>query len=227
LEVRYAPDERFVQNGNDRVGLNNMRLPVWTLQYVHAFPGFMGGQIRYDKISLGMNYRIQAGPWGMSELQTTASQIFGSVPFPLLDVPRGNETPFYSAGVFTTMNFFEFLTDRFVSVNYQHHFMGLFFNRLPLIKRLRLREVVSLNALWGDLSRTNLPEVPVNTFTIPNRKPFAELGIGIENIAWLFRVDLFYRLTYVDAAYVSDFERRNPTHPVVPWQLKFSLGFRL
>ncbi len=227
LEVRYAPDERYVQNGNERVGLNNMRLPVWTLQWVHAFPGFMGGQIRYDKITLGMNYRIQAGPWGMSELQTTASQIFGSVPFPLLDVPRGNETSFFSAGIFNTMNFFEFLTDRFVSVNYQHHFMGLFFNRLPLIKRLRLREVVSLNALWGDLSTANLPEVPVNTFTIPNRKPFAEVGIGIENIAWLLRVDLFYRLTYVDANYVSDFERRNPTHPVAPWQIKFSLGFRL
>jgi hypothetical protein len=114
------------------------------------------------------------------------------------------------------MNFLEFVSDQYASLNIDHHFNGFILNKIPITKRLKLREVVSGKILFGSLSDNNNPashpdllKFPVDnlgspiTFTL-DQKPYVEVSAGIENIFKFFRVDVVKRLTYLSNPNVSD-----------------------
>ena len=48
------------------------------------------------------------------------------------------------------MNFFEFVVDESVEGIFLHHFNGLLLNRIPLMKRLKLRSIAGFNFVWVD-----------------------------------------------------------------------------
>ena len=103
------------------------------------------------------------------------------------------------------MNFFEFVTDQYVAMNYEHHFEGLFTNRAPLIKKWKLRLFATGKAVWGSVSKQNLALLPkidangrsVSSFGEINREPYVEVGYGVENIFRILRVDFIHRLTHL------------------------------
>ena len=81
-------------------------------------------------------------------------------------------------------------------------------NRLPLIKRLRLREVISMRGIWGSLSDKNNPSKNADIFLFPTdamcqsmeSTPYMEAGVGLDNIFTILRIDYVWRLTYRDHA---------------------------
>ena len=95
---------------------------------------------------------------------------------------------------------------------------GVLFNRLPFIKRLRLREVLTLRGIWGSLSDKNNPSFISNhsslisgeaaLFLFPadalcqpmGDQPYMEAGVGLDNIFTILRIDYVWRLTYRDNA---------------------------
>ena len=113
------------------------------------------------------------------------------------------------------MNFLEFVSDQYTSLNIDHCFNGFFFNKIPLFKRLKLREVVSLKLLYGGLSSINDPSKQSDLFKFPldnlgkpitytfDNGPYVEGSIGISNILRYFRVDLIKRFTYLGNPGVS------------------------
>ncbi len=56
------------------------------------------------------------------------------------------------------MNFLEFVSDRYASINIEHSFNGFIFNKIPIIKNLRLREVITLKVLYGGWAKDNNPD---------------------------------------------------------------------
>jgi hypothetical protein len=96
------------------------------------------------------------------------------------------------------MNYYEFISDEYVSLNLTHHFDGYFFNKVPLFRKLKWREVVSAKAVWGRTSDANLNETifPSTLHTFGNL-PYVEGGIGIENIFKIIRVEALKRFTYL------------------------------
>jgi len=114
------------------------------------------------------------------------------------------------------MNFLEFVSDQYTSLNIDHCFNGFIFNKIPIIKRLKLREVLSVKMLYGGLSALNDPsqqsdlfKFPMDnlgkplTYTFSNNKPYIEGSIGISNIFRYLRVDLVHRFTYLSNPDVS------------------------
>ena len=141
------------------------------------------------------------GVLGYSNYSLTAGYIPSTVPYPLLQNHLGNNTVFYNALSFNLMNVFEFVSDRYVSLSWKHHFEGLFFNRIPLIKRLKWRFLVTGNVLFGSLRPENRNIIPseIETFSsLDPSKPYVELGYGIENIFRFIRIDAIHRVTYLD-----------------------------
>jgi hypothetical protein len=120
------------------------------------------------------------------------------------------------------MNFFEFVGDKSIEGIFLHHFDGLFFNRIPLLKKLKWREVAGFNFILSSYDKTNmtynettnpdglLPETyivdpvtkieyPLTTFkTMTWDKPYMEVSYGIENIFKVFRLQIHHRLSYLD-----------------------------
>ena len=100
----------------------------------------------------------------------------------------------------------EFAMDKYASLDLTYFMNGLIFNRIPLIKKLKLREVFTFKGFVGDLSRKNNPEYNMNLYRFPadasvrpmGKKPYMEIGVGLDNILTILRVDYVWRLSYTD-----------------------------
>ena len=96
--------------------------------------------------------------------------------------------------------------DQYVSLDLNYNLNGLIFNRIPLLKKLRLREVFTFKGFMGSLTEKNNPAYNDNLFRFPagdvtqvmGRTPYMEIGAGIDNILTFLRLDYIWRLTYRD-----------------------------
>ncbi len=210
MDVRFTKDEILLQNDNQRISLGTKSWPIFLLQYTYGMKGVLGGDFEYHKVNLFIDQSIRLGALGRSNYSFTAGKVFTPLPYPLLEVHIGNQSPFYTTIAYNLMNYFEFVSDTYVALNYRHHFEGLFFNRIPLIKKLNWRFLVTANMLYGSLDQKNVDILPYSSRLNSSVKrfgdlPYTEVGYGIENIFKAFRVDFIHRLTYNDSPNVRNF----------------------
>jgi hypothetical protein len=223
FENRYSAKERFVQNGNERISFGNKRSPEFTVNYTLGLADVLGGDFTYHKVDVSFSNRFKFATLGFSQVKIKAGKVFSEVPYIFLEIPRGNETYFYASNTYNQMNFFEFVSDQYVEAFWQHHFNGLLFNRVPIIKNYDLREVVGLNMAYGTLSNKNKSFNSNNAFTVMDDVPYFEADLGVENIFDIIRVDFLYRLTYNDDFYLKNYSRMNPGNKVENWGIKVGL----
>lgn len=215
LELRYAPNEKFYQGKIYRVPIIG-KYPIFTLRYTQGVKGLLGSDYNYQNLTGNIQKRFYLSQLGYTDVMAEGGYIFGRAPFPLLSIHRANQTYAYQLNSYNLMNFLEFVSDRYASINLDHCFNGFIFNKLPLIRRLKLREVMSFKGLWGGVRDENNPNIhpdllrfPINdegqrtTYTL-ERQPYIEGSVGISNIFKLFRVDLVKRFTYLDHPNVAE-----------------------
>ncbi|MFT6053554.1 MAG: hypothetical protein ACJAS3_000751 [Roseivirga sp.] len=199
LKLKYAKDENFIISDNSRISLGTFRWPIFVLAYTRGIKGPFGGDFNFNKLDVGISQRVKLGIFGVSFYEITASKVFDEIPYPLLTGHIGNEQPVFASFAFNTMNFYEFVSQSYASFKYQHFFEGFILNRVPLLKKLKWRLVASGNLLYGQVSDATLANQPtVDFLTLDGNKPFSEVGIGVENIFKVFRVDFFQRLSYLN-----------------------------
>lgn len=214
LGFRYAKNELFVQNDNERISLGNGNRPKVSLNYTYGFKGLFGSDFEYHKLALEVRQNLKMGLLGRSTYIFTSGKIFSTLPYPLLKVHIGNETFFSTTHAYNLMNELEFVSDRYVALNYQHYFEGFLLNRIPLMKKLKWRLVATGNILFGDASEANraiIPNTELDNESVPAfeslsiNKPYIEVGYGIENIFKFIRIDAYHRLTYLDKPDINKF----------------------
>jgi hypothetical protein len=224
FSTRWARDEMFLQNGNQRVSLGSRRAPIIQLDYTYGFRDVLQSDFEFHKIQLDLFQKLRLGGFGESRYNLRGGLIIGQVPYLLLENHIGNESMFYTTGAFNTMNFFEFVSDQYVSLRYEHFFQGLILNKIPLIRKLKWRLLGTANVLYGSLRQENIDIIsPVDPEGNPTPGfnqldptiPYVELGYGIENIFKFIRVDGVHRITYRDQPEAQKFA------------LKFSFQFKL
>jgi len=216
-QVRFAPNEKFYQGLDYKTPIFT-RNPVFQLNYNIGLKDILKSDYEYQKVSLQIFKRFYLSVLGYSDIELKGEKVFGKgLPFPLLAMHRANQTYSYQLYSYNLMNFLEFVSDQYVSINIDHSFNGFFFNKIPLIKHLKLRDVMSFKALYGNVTDANNPlknpelvQFPTDengsfsTFTL-DKKPYMEMSVGVSNIFKLFRIDLVKRLTYLDNPNVSEY----------------------
>jgi len=215
-QVRWAPNEKFYQGKIYRIPIFT-KYPIFTLSAAAGVKGFLGGQYNYQKVDLRIEKRNYMGRLGYADATLEAGYTFGQVPFPLLTVHRANQTFAYQLNSYNMMNFLEFVSDRYASFTWVQHFMGIVFNRIPLLKKLKFREVASFKVLYGGVRAENNPVLNpslfaypaingvTSTFALDPAKPYMEASVGVENILNILRVDFVKRLSYLDNPGVSPY----------------------
>lgn len=215
LALRYAPNEKFYQGKIYRAPIID-RYPVFNLRYTAGLKGILGGEYNYHNIMGSIDKRFYLSQLGYSDVTFEGGYVAGKVPFPLLDIHRANQTYAYQLTSYNLMNFLEFVSDHYVSINIDHNFNGFFFNKIPLIKKLKLREVFSFKALYGGLRDENNPAVTPGLYRLPDyedgskrtyalgKDPYIEGSVGVGNIFKLLRVDLVKRFNYLNHPSVSE-----------------------
>ena len=211
--IRFAPHEQFYQGKIYRLPFIN-KYPIFQLQYTAGLK-FLGNDYDYQNLKLTISKRFFWPLLGYTDFILEGDKIFGKVPYPLLDIHRANQTYSYQILSYNLMNFLEFVSDQYASLNIDHCFNGFFFNRIPLVKKLKFRELISCKVLYGSLTKQNNPDYHPELFKFPtyedgtpetytlNKKPYVEASAGIGNILKVFRVDLVKRLSYLNNPHVS------------------------
>jgi hypothetical protein len=191
------------------------RYPVLQLKIAGGLKSIYNNY-NYLRLQLGISRRYYLSVLGYSDVAFEAGKIFGQVSYPLLFIHNANQTYSYQTNSYNLMNFLEFVSNQYVSLNIDHCFNGFFFNKVPLIKKLKLREVVSLKVLYGGLTGNSNPGYQNNLFRFPvdingipltyalGNKPYIEASIGVSNIFKIFRVDLIRRITYLNYPNISN-----------------------
>jgi hypothetical protein len=212
LELRWAPHEQFYQGKLYRIPIIN-KYPIFRFRYIAGIKGLFGGEYNYQSLNLNISKRFYLSQLGYTDVSLEGGYLSGKVPFPLLTIHRANQTYTYQLNSYNLMNFLEFVSDHYASVNIDHYFNGFIFNKIPLLKKLKWREVITGKLLMGGLRSENNPEkdpeqlkFPVtegvtSTFSL-SQAPYIEISAGIANIFKLLRVDVVKRLSYLDHANV-------------------------
>jgi hypothetical protein len=213
LNLRYAPNESFYQGKLYRDHFPN-KYPVIQLKIAGGSKLFLN-DYDYMRFQLNISRRYYISILGYTDVSLEAGKIVGKVPYPLLFIHSANQSYSYLKDSYNLMNFLEFVSDKYVSLNIDHSFNGFLFNKIPLLKKMKLREIVTFKALYGGLGEKNNPaynddlfKFPVGSDNMPltftlEKKPYIEASIGLSNIFRIFRVDLIKRFTYLDHPNVS------------------------
>ena len=213
LLARLAYDEKFVDGEFTRTSLGT-HYPIVQAQYTLGVKNLFHSDYDYHKLTINVDDRIRISPIGYFDYVLEYGKVWNPTPYPLLQLHGGNETYIYDGYAFNGMNYYEFVSDEYASASISHHFDGFFFNRIPLLRKLKWREVVGGKAVIGKVSDKNrsLLIFPGNLHSL-NHGPYYEASAGIENILKVFRIDGVWRLSYLD----------NPK--AIPFSIKASLQF--
>jgi hypothetical protein len=197
LNVRFAWKEKYVGEGFKRLSIGS-RYPVLQVNYAKSLQNAFKGEYDYQKLVVNISDRIRITPiLGYTDFVLEGGKIWGQVPYLLMELHGGNQTYLYDYMAFNMMRNYEFTSDQFISAAVFHHFEGLFLNKIPLLRKLKWREVITCKAVWGVASAKNRATLifPL-TLSDLNSGPYVEASTGIENILKVFRIDVFYRATY-------------------------------
>lgn len=210
ITLRYAPGETFYQTKTYRIPIN-LDAPVFTLSHTYAPKGFLGSKYCINKTEVGVQKRFWLSAFGYTDIILKGGKIWSNVAFPDLMLPNANLSYTIQPESFVLMSPMEFMNDRYLSWDITYWANGAIFNRLPLIKYLKLREAFSFRGLYGKLKDSNNPANNLELLRFPDmnnsspmdKTPYMEMGVGIDNILTCLRVDYVWRLTYMNRANID------------------------
>lgn len=216
LGFRWAPKEQFYQGKLYRTPIFNEH-PIFTFNYTAGVKGLFNGEHNYHNFTGGIFKRVYLSQFGIADVNLDGTYIFGkNIPYPLLTIHRANQTYAYQLNSYNLMNFMEFISDHHASVNIQYYMNGFILNKIPLIKKLQLREVFSFKGVYGGLRNENNPTYNSNLINWQRNEdgdissfrfgsqPYMEASVGLSNIFKILRVDFVKRLNYLDNPNVSN-----------------------
>jgi len=204
LKFRYGKNEKFYQSRNVRIPITYDAF-IFNFSHVMAKKGFLGSAYDYHRTDIGFQKRFWFSAFGYLDAIVKAGKVWNEVPYPLLILPNANLSYTIQPETYTNMNPLEFINDEYASWDLTYYMNGNLLNRLPLIKKLRWREVFCFRGLWGNLTDKNNPaKNEEGLFLFPQgthqmgKTPYMEASVGIENIFNAVRIDYVWRLNYLD-----------------------------
>jgi hypothetical protein len=194
--VRWTKDEEFISGYFDRTSVRSA-YPIFSIQAIIGMKNIFGSEYNYQRLEFQMEHNTQLGVLGRMRYGVTAGYIFGTTAYPFLKVHEGNQSLWLLTSTFNKLNFMEFISDKYITGFIENHWEGLFFDRIPLVKKLNLRLVSTGRILYGDISQKHEEAMLIPDFVKRfNGIPYMETSVGIENILKVIRVDLVWRMTH-------------------------------
>jgi len=175
------------------------KYPMVSLEVAVGIKDFLNSEFTYQHYKLKMEHQLRANKAGYLNILAEGGIINGYLPYQLLHVPDGNPLVFNDDHGFNLMNYMEFVSDKYVSLQLEHHFNGLLFNLIPGVRKAKLRSLLIGKLYYGTLTANNQSGKYILADGMEQtRYPYAEVGFGIENILKISRIDFTWRVTQRD-----------------------------
>ena len=206
LSLRWSHKERYITQHYRRGSLGGY-YPIITLSYtkgVKTTSGLLKSDFNFSKWNLYLEHNFPDGRIGNLSYFLDAGITNGTLPIVLLNVLKGNDTYYYNKYAFNNMNRFEFVTDKYVSLSVEQNFGSFPFKYIPVMKRLKWRSLITFKGVVGAMSEANkiangyYDSTISYHFTVPDKSPYMETGVGVDNIFHAIRIDGVWRLNYLN-----------------------------
>ena len=204
LQLRFAPGEPLYNNRLGKESPFNLAKDAPVISLTHTM-GLMENRFFYNRTEISAEKRFWLSAFGHIDATVQTGIIWNQVPYPKLYIPNSNQSLFLTPKSFSLMQPMEFMMDQYVAFFGTYYLKGWILNRVPLIKKLRLREVLAFNAVYGGLSQKNNPLLMhEGLYVMPEgcspmgKTPYMEMSVGVENILKFIRVDWVHRLSYTE-----------------------------
>lgn len=202
-EIRWAPGEKFYQSVNGRKNLITEK-PVLRLTHTYAPGSVFGTRWGMNRTEFRIDKRWYFSSWGHMDTRLGAGHVWDRTVFPSLCTPNTNLSYFFQSNAFSLLNSLEFINDTYVELHMNYNMNGALLNYIPLVKKLKLRELVGFHAIWGSLSSRNNPADNPDLLRFPKAAgttsmgsmPYMEFNVGLGNIMRIFSVMYVHRLTH-------------------------------
>ncbi|SNR81043.1 DUF5686 and carboxypeptidase-like regulatory domain-containing protein [Lutibacter flavus] len=204
FSIRYTPNRKTIGYGVERNEVTDTYSTLF-LNYSQGIKGVFNSDFDYQKIQLYYRQPILIGGFGRMFTTFEVGKTFGEVPLGLLNVVPGNQSYFTIENSYALLNYYEFVTDTYASLHIEHNFNGRFLSRIPLLRKLNLRELVGIKGVWGEISDKNLALNASNINYVAPTKGYYEYSVGIGNIFKVFRIDFSWRGNYKDVPDANKF----------------------
>ncbi len=209
LSLIAKPGAKFSQYGIDRYQHTSLA-PTFVLKYTRGLKGLLGADFSYDKLQFLYKQPILLSTWGKILINLEAGKNLDAVPLALQNIIPGNQSYALIPNTFSLMNYYEFVADSYATVQLEHHFNGKILSYIPLIKKLKFRELAFFRGAYGTLSNESKNLILGNkTYVAPDQQIYYEYGFGIENIGFgnlrILRIDFNWRGNYLDHPDVNKF----------------------
>ena len=215
--LRYQPGVTWINTKQRRIATNN-DAPIFSLNHTAGLYNFGRADYAFNFTEAGIYKRFWLASWGKIDAYVKGGVQWNKVPFPLLIMPAANLSYIMEDNTFNLIDNMEFLNDRYASLMLSWDLNGKILNRIPLIRKLKWREYIGVNMLWGTLSSKNNPYLAKNlndprllhfpgefqpdgnfkplSHVMDKDKPYVEVMAGIHNIFKIFHIEYVQRLNY-------------------------------
>jgi len=215
--LQYQPGATFINTKQRRLP-TNFDTPILGISHTIGVKGVLGSEYDYNFTEATIYKRFWLHSWGKIDVQAKGGIQWNKVPFPFLIMPEANLSYIMEPNMFHLITNMEFLNDRYASLCLSWDMNGKILNRIPLIKKLKWREFIGVNMLWGTLTDKNNPFLMQNqadetlmffpglykngkfqyiSHVMDRKKPYFELVVGLHNIFKLFHVEYVHRMNYI------------------------------
>jgi len=221
ITLRYAPGEKFYQTKSTRIPIN---LDPWVFVLTHTYgpDNRLGNRFGINRTEISIQKRFWFSAFGFADVIIKGAREWSRTAYTNLLSPNANLSYTIQPESFALTDPMEFLGDTGLQWDLTYWANGALFNYIPLLKKLKLREVIAFRGWWSRLSDKNNPMVELSDIssgksidnplllwpdyvlaTPMHSRPYMEMSAGIDNLLKCLRVDYVWRLNYRDTPGVS------------------------
>ncbi|MFT4595101.1 MAG: hypothetical protein ACI9UR_000733 [Bacteroidia bacterium] len=176
LGFSYRPGQKYMERPDRKVNLGS-KWPIFAFSYTKGIGGFGSLDANYDFLKLRISDSHSLGMVGRLEWQVGAGGFASSKNVPFMDWAHFSTSKVHVApsglGRFMALPYYAASTNSYyIEAHAEQHFNGFIFNKIPLIKKLKMQMVGGVHYLYT-----------------PSYGHYWEATVGIENIFKLIRVD--------------------------------------
>ncbi|HSD07595.1 DUF5686 and carboxypeptidase-like regulatory domain-containing protein [Flavobacterium sp.] len=204
IQAEYTPNRRTIAYGVER-SIANSPYTTFFVNYSQGYKGIFNSDFNYKKLEIYYKQPIIIGPLGRTNLILELGKTFGTVPLGLLSIVPGNQTFFTVENTFSNLNYYEFVTDTYATMQWYHDFNGRLFSRIPFMRKLNWREIIGVKGAYGTISDANKAINASGLTYVAPENIYWEYNAGIGNIFKVFRLDFSWRGGYLDVPNVNRF----------------------
>lgn len=170
--LTYTIGQKYITRPDAKI-YTEAKYPRLSLRYKKGLDGVFGGETDYDLITFeAYQERIGLGLFGYTSFVVGAGKFLNNnkLFYPEFKHFRGNNAMFFPPNLrkFRFLDFYQYSTNQhYFEAHLEHNFSGFILNKIPLLRKLKLEEVVGINYL-----------------TQPEKKNYTEYYFGIQRLVF-------------------------------------------